>query len=134
MAFTRNFLKALGLTDEQVGTIIEEHTSVTDALKKQRDDAKADADKYKAAADRLPEVEKELETFKNGEDFKAKYDKEHQDFEDYKATIEKNETLAKKKAAYRQLLIDQQINEKRLDAVLRTTDFEKITLDKDGKL
>lgn len=134
MAFTRNFLKALGLTDEQVGTIIEEHTSVTDALKKQRDDAKAEAEKFKADAEKLPDIQKELDTLKNGEDFKAKYDKEHQDFEDYKAEIAKNETLAKKRAAYRQLLIDEQINEKRLDAVLRTTDFDKINLDKDGKL
>lgn len=134
MAFTRNFLKALGLTDEQVGTIIEEHTSVTDALKKQRDDNKAEAEKYKADAEKLPSVQKELDALKDGEDFKGKYEKEHQDFEDYKATIAKNEETARKKAAYRQLLIDQQINEKRLDAVIRTTDFDKITLDKDGKL
>ena len=132
--FTRNFLKALGLTDDQVNAIVEEHTAVTDALKKQRDDAKAEADKFKADAEKLPDVQKELDTFKNGEDFKAKYDKEHQDFEDYKATIAANETLAKKKAAYRQLLMDENISEKRLDAVIRTTDFEKITLDKDGKL
>lgn len=134
MAFTRNFLKALGLTDEQVNSIVEEHTSVTDALKKQRDDARAEADKYKADADKLPEVQKELDGFKNGEDFKAKYEKEHTDFEDYKATIARNEETAKKKAAYRQLLLDENINEKRLDAVIRTTDFEKINLDKDGKL
>lgn len=134
MAFTRNFLKALGLTDEQVGTIVEEHTSVTDALKKQRDDYKAEAEKYKADADQLPTVKKELDDLKNGEDFKSKYEQEHTDFENYKAEIAKNELLAKKKAAYRQLLIDEQINEKRLDAVLRTTDFDKIALDKDGKL
>ena len=134
MAFTRNFLKALGLTDEQVGTIVEEHTSVTDALKKQRDDFKAEAERYKADAEKLPEVQKELDGLKNGEDFKAKYDKEHQDFEDYKAEIARNETLAKKKAAYRQLLIDENINEKRLDAVIRTTDFDKIELDENGKL
>ena len=134
MAFTRSFLKALGLTDEQVSSIIEEHTSVTDALKKQRDDAKAEAEKYKADADKLPDVQKELDGFKNGEDFKGKYEKEHQDFEDYKATIAKNEMTARKKAAYRQLLLDENISEKRLDAVIRTTDFDKITLDKDGKL
>lgn len=134
MAFTRSFLKALGLTDEQVSSIVEEHTAVTDALKKQRDDAKAEADKYKADADKLPEVQKELDGFKNGEDFKAKYEKEHNDFESYKAEIAKNETLAKKKNAYRQLLLDENINEKRLDAVIRTTDFDKIEIDENGKL
>lgn len=134
MAFTRSFLKALGLTDEQVNTIVEEHTSVTDALKQQRDDARAEAAKYKADADKLPDVQKELDGLKNGEDFKAKYEKEHADFEDYKSEIARNETLAKKKAAYRQLLIDENINEKRLDAVIRTTDFDKIELDENGKL
>ena len=34
MAFSRAFLKALQLTDEQISSIIEAHTDVVDALKK----------------------------------------------------------------------------------------------------
>ena len=65
--FTRNFLKALGLTDDQVNAIVEEHTSVTDALKKQRDDAKAEAEKFKADAEKLPDIQKEqAEDLANG--------------------------------------------------------------------
>ena len=127
MSFSRNFLKSCGLSDEQISSVMEEHVSIVDALKKERDGFKADAEK-------LPEVKRELETLKGGEDFKAKYEKEHQAFETYKADIAKNEQLAKVKAAYRQLLVDEKINEKRLDGIIRLTDFEKIKLDKDGKL
>ena len=127
MAFSRAFLKSCGLTDEQISSVIEEHTSVVDALKKERD-------AYKTDADKLPDLQRELQTLKGGEDFKAKYEKEHQDFETYKAEQAKNEQLEKVKAAYRKLLVDEKINEKRLDGIIRLTDFEKIKLDKDGNL
>ena len=45
MALTRRFLKGMGLTEEQVDTIIEAHTEVTDGLKEQINQYKADADK-----------------------------------------------------------------------------------------
>ena len=52
MALTRNMLKGMGLTDEQVSAIIDAHTDTTDALKAQRD-------QYKADAEKLPAVQKE---------------------------------------------------------------------------
>ena len=127
MAFSRSFLKSIGLTDEQISSVMEEHSSIVDALKKERD-------AYKSDADKLPEMRRELETLKGGEDFRAKYEKEHQDFETYKADVAKNAQLEKVKAAYRKLLVDEKINEKRLDGIIRLTDFEKIRLDKDGNL
>lgn len=134
MAFSREFLKSLSLTDDQVTAIIQEHTSVTDALKAQRDKAKEEAAEYKKTADKLPDVQKELDELKSGEDFKTKYEQEHKDFEDYKSEIAKNEQLTKVKAAYRKLLADEHINEKRLDAVIKLTDFSEMKLDKDGNL
>ena len=41
-SFKREFLKALGLSDEQITAVQEAHVAVTDELKKQRDDLKAD--------------------------------------------------------------------------------------------
>ena len=127
MSFTRSFLKSMSLTDEQISAIMEEHVSVTDALKKQRDEYKADAEK-------LPEVQKQLDAFKGGEDYKAKYEKEHGDFEAYKQKIAQDAETEKVKAAYRKLLTEEKISEKRLDAVVRLTDFSKMKLDKDGNL
>lgn len=44
MALTRKSLKAMGLMDEQVDSVIEMHTDTVDELKNQRANAKADAD------------------------------------------------------------------------------------------
>lgn len=134
MAFTRNFLKTMGLTDEQVSAIIEEHTTVTDALKAQRDKFEQDAKALKAEADKVPGLLKQINEAQSGEDYKGKYEKEHQAFEAYKADIKKQAELEKVKAAYRQLLLDERINEKRVDSVLKLTDFSEMKIGDDGKL
>lgn len=134
MAFSRNWLKSLGLSDEQVGAVIEEHTNVTDALKEQRDKAKQDADGFKKEADKLPAIQQELEALKGGEDFKSKYEQEHKAFEDFKAEIANQEQANKVKAAYRKLLTDERIKDDRVDMVMRHTDFSNMKLDKDGNL
>ena len=57
MALTRKLLKGMGLTDEQVDTIIEAHTDTVDGLKEQ-------VKTYKADAEKLPNVQKELDDLK----------------------------------------------------------------------
>lgn len=127
MGFSRSFLKATGLTDEQITAVIEEHTAVTDALK-------ADRDKYKGEAEKAADLQKQLEDLKSGEDWQEKFNKEHQAFEDFKKQTESEANAAKVKAAYRKLLSEEGISEKRLDTILKVTDFSKMKLDKDGNL
>ena len=127
MAFTRSFLKTMNLSEEQVQAIIDAHLEVVNTLKDERDKLKQDA----ASAS---ELQKELDELKSGEDYKAKYDAEHQAFESFKNDMKAKEELAKVQAAYRKLLTDEKISEKRLDAVCRLTDFSKMKLDKDGNL
>ena len=127
MAFTRNFLKSTGLTDDQITAVIEEHTAVTDALKKERDG-------YKEQADKAADLQKQLDDLAKGEDFKAKYEKEHQDFEDFKKKTESDAEAARVRSAYRKLLAGEGIGEKRLDSILKVTDLSKLKLDKDGNL
>ncbi len=91
MALTRKALKAMGLTDEQVDSVVEMHTETVDAIKEQRDGYKADADK-------LAEAQAELEALKKN-DYKKKYDDEHAAFESYKSDQSKKETRAAKSAA-----------------------------------
>ena len=57
MALTRKLLKGMGLTDEQMDTIIEAHSDTVDGLK-------GELSKYKADAEKLPGVQKELEDLK----------------------------------------------------------------------
>lgn len=127
MALKRSFLESMGLTEAQISAIMDEHTAVTDRMKKE-------IDQYKADADKLPSVQKELDALKGGEDYKAKYDKEHQDFETYKAQVARDADAAKVRSEFRKLLTEEKISEKRLDAICKVTDFSAMKLDKDGSL
>ena len=128
MALTRKSLKAMGLTDEQVDSIIEMHSETVDGLK-------ADISKYKTDAEKLPDVQKELDEIKAAGDggYKEKYEKEHKAFEDFKTEQTAKETKAAKEKAYRELLVAAGISEKRVDTVLRVADLEKVELE-DGKI
>lgn len=127
MAFTRSFLESVGLTKEQVSAVMEEHVAVTDGLKKDRDT-------YKAEAEKVPDLEEKLKAHADNEDYKTKYEQEHTAFESYKAKAAQEAESAKVSAAYRKLLTEEKISEKRLDAILRVTDLSAMKLNKDGKL
>ena len=134
MAMTRKFLKAMGIEDEKIEQIIEAHTETVNALKEERDAFKADAEK-------LPSVQKELnelkEATKNGGEetvLKSEYDKIKKEYDDYKADISAKETKSAKEHAYRELLKAAGISEKRIDAVLKVSNIDGIELDKDGKI
>lgn len=128
MSLTRKMLKGMGLTEEQVDSIIEEHTAVTDALKEK-------VTQYEADAKKLASVEKELNDLKAGDgDWEEKYNAEHKAFEDYKKDIESKAELDRVKTAYRTLLKAQNIADKRIDTIIRMTDFTDIKLTKEGKI
>lgn len=118
MALTRKLLKGMGLTDEQVDTIIEAHTETTDGLK-------AEANRYRADAEKLPGVQKELNELKEAKDggYKEKYEKEHSDFEAFKTAQTAKETKAAKETAYRALLKAAGVDEKRIPAIVKVTDL-----------
>lgn len=129
MALTRAMLKGMQLTEEQVSAIIEEHSNTVQGLK---DEIK----KYKADAEKLPEVQKELDKLKEGDgnNWEKKYNDEHKAFEDYKKEVADKEATAKVRSAYRKLLVENGVGEKHVDAVLRVTDFSNVKIDKEGKL
>ena len=127
MAFSRSFLKSTGLTDEQITAVMEEHVAVVEGLK-------ADRDKYKEQAEQAADLQKQLEGLQGGENWQEKYEKEHESFENFKKQTAQDAEAAKVRSAYRKLLADEKIPEKRLDSILKVTDFSKMKLDKDGKL
>ena len=128
MALTRSMLKGMGLTEEQVSAIIDAHTETVDGLKDSLKAAKADADKLKA-------VQKELDDLKstNGDDYKAKYEKEHSDFDEYKKTVANEKATAEKRSLYRELLRECGVDAKRIDSVMKVADIEAAKV-KDGKI
>lgn len=129
MALSRKLLKGMGLTDEQVDTIIEAHTDTVDGLK-------ADVSKYKTDAEKLSEVQKELDELKaKGDDgWKEKYDNLKGEFDKYKTDVQEKETHNKKVEAYKAILKDANLSEKGIEKAVKYADWDKIELDADGKL
>lgn len=127
MALTRRLLKGMGLTDEQMDTIIEAHTDTVDGLK-------ADVAKYKADAEQLPKVQRELDTLKAAGDggYQEKYEKVKKDFDNYKAEIGEKETKAAKEKAVRAYYESKGITGKSLDIAIRGSGAEINALELDG--
>lgn len=128
MALTRKLLKGMGLTDEQVDTIIEAHTDTVDGLK-------ADVSKYKSDAEKLPGVQKQLDDLKAAGDggYKEKYEKEHSDFEAYKSGITAKESKAAKEKAVRAYFESKNITGANLDLAMRGCGEEMTALEMDGE-
>lgn len=143
MALSRKYLQGMGLTEEQVNAIIEANEETINGLKDE-------IDKYKTASEKsskdLAKVQKELDTMKdeaeNGKSpYKVKYEalkeemgKLQKQYDDYKADVDAKETKLKKSDAYRKLLKETGVSEKRIDAVLRVTDIDSLEFDEEGKL
>lgn len=139
---TRKMLKAWGVTEEAEDQIIEAHLSVVDALKEERDNLKTDAEKSKRLQARVDE----LESMVNGDSenpYKAKYEKLlseneklKEEYDNYKADIEHQNALNSKREAFKQLLKDVGISEKRIDTIVRATPEldEIVDLDKYGAI
>lgn len=131
MALTRKFLSALGIEADKVDEIISAHTEVTDALK-------ADRDKYKADAEKLPSIQKELDELKKakeGEDpYRKKYEELQKEFNDYKADIEAKNTTAKKEQAFKAILKEIGVSDKVIDNVIKVSDMSKIEFDDKGEV
>lgn len=129
MALTRNFLKALGLNEEQINSIVEAHTETISGIKDELKTAKAKAEKFS-------EVEKELNDLKTekagSEDYKSKYEKEHNDFENYKSEITAKETKATKEKAVKAYFESKGITGKNLAIAMRGCKSELDGIELDG--
>jgi len=140
MALTRKFLSALQIDADKIDEIITAHSETVDALKKERDDYKAQAEansEAKANAEKLQKQVNDLteQVEKNGKDaYKVKYDAIKEEFDEYKKTIKAEKTKADKTEAYRKLLKEAGIAEKRIDAVLKVSDIDSLKIGEDGAL
>lgn len=136
MALTKAFLKEVlskaGVSPENIteaiDSIIDGHVTSINALREE-------IATYKADAEKLPGVQKELDALRatTNDEWEAKYTAEHEAFEQFKASVAAEKELSTKKALYTDLLKGQHVDEKRLEAILRVTDFSGMTV-KDGKL
>lgn len=119
----------MGIEDEKIDQIIEDHSETVEALKKQRDT-------YKESAEKIPELEKKIAELEAVEvdDYREKYEAEHQAFEDYKTEIENGKRLDQVKNLYSGLLREAGIDEKRINSIMRVTDVSGMEIDENGTL
>lgn len=127
MALTRRALKAMGIEEEKIDEIITMHTETVEGLK-------ADAAKYKADAEQLPKVQRELDALKAAGDggLQDKYDRVKKEFDDYKAEVSAKEAKAAKEKAVRAYYEGKGITGKSLDIAIRGSGAEIDALELDG--
>lgn len=132
-SLTRKFLTTLGIEEDKADQIIERHNEVLTEIKTERDE-------YKEKAEQLPDIQKQLNDYKEAESkaekdpYKVKYEALKEEYNDYKTKVTEKETTAKKEATYRQLLKECGISEKRIDAVLKVSDINAIEYDDEGNV
>lgn len=134
MALSRKFLAALGIEAEKIDEIINAHGETVEALKEERDSFKDKAEKYDKAQKDLDEANRKIEDLSKEDTYKLKYDALKEDFDTYKKNAETDKENRNKTAAYKSLLKEIGISEKRIDAVAKLAELDKIKLDKDGNI
>ena len=130
----REILSAAGVpaenVEDAVKKIMDGHVTSINALREERDGFKADAEK-------LPAVQKELEDMKakGDQDWQQKYEQEHTDFEAYKTQVAEDRERDKKTSLYRELLKECNVGERQIANILKVSG-ETINglVMKDGKL
>lgn len=84
MALTRKMLKAMGLEESVIDSIIDAHSETVEALKKQRDDAQAEAGKVEDLTRQLNEANTKLSTAGDAAKVQADFDAFRQQVENEK--------------------------------------------------
>ena len=136
MALTRKFLSALGIEAEKIDEIISAHAETVEGLKEERDSFKADAEALKEAKKKVSDLEKEVEGLKEStkDSYKVKYEALKEEFGDYKKSIETEKTRVSKEKAFREILKEIGVSEKRIESVLKVSDIDGLKLDGEGKI
>jgi hypothetical protein len=134
--FTRAEIRKIigeNCTDEIENQLVALHLGVVDPLKD-------DVTRYKADAEKLPGVQKELDDLKTKGDggYKAKYEAEHKAFVEYKANVDAEKTTAAKEKALSDVLLKIGISEKRISSVARLAKgdglLDNLELDEKGAI
>lgn len=115
-------------TEEIENRLVALHLGVVDPLKD-------DLTKYKSDAEKLPGVQKQLDDLKAAGDggYKAKYEKEKKDFQDFKDGVAAKESAAAKEKAARAYFQSKGIPAESMGLVIRGAKAEIDGLELDGE-
>lgn len=128
MSLTRNMLKGMGLNEEQVESIIDEHISVVSALKDERDKYKNDAEKLNETQKALEDAQKKLDA----DDSQERLAKLQKEYDDFKNAVNEKETKLSKENARKKILNDAGIPANWIDRASKSINLDEIKLNKNG--
>ncbi len=134
MALSRKSLKAMGLTDEQIESVIEMHTETVTGLKDKLDAAesgKESSDKLKADYDKLKaDYDAIKQTIAENEKYKEQYETAKAEYEKFKTDTETKAAKAAVDAAFTKLLKGRGYSDKVAAKIVKSGEFNP-ELDKD---
>ena len=140
-ANVKEILSKAGVDSEHmkdaVNEIIEGHTTSIEALREERDGYKEKAQKVEDLEKQLEKAQKDLKEATSDDSeqkYKTKYEMLKEEFKEYKKDIEAKATKENKAKAYKDILKEAGISEKRIEAVLKVSDVDSIEFDDEGKV
>ena len=137
MALLRKSLKAMGLTDEQIESVIEMHSETVNDLKDQITAAtanKEDFDKLKTENESLKvQLAESKQTIADAEKYKNDYESVKKEFETFKADVESKATKAESDKAFAKWLTDNGYTDKGASKIIKYGGFAP-EFNKDGTI
>ena len=133
MALTRKMLAAMGIEAEKIDEIIHEHADTVSALKEQIDTLKKDADAWPDVQKRLEEAEQKVKDADSA-GWEKKYTELKTEYDGYKTEVETKAEKTAKETAYKKLLAEAGVSEKRIPAVMKVSDLGVIKFNEDGSI
>ena len=133
MALTRKMLAAMDIPAEKIDEIISAHTETVSAIKEERDSYKADAAELADVKAKLAEAEKKISDADSA-GWEQKYTALKGEYDGYKADVETKAAKTAKETAYKKLLAEAGISEKRIASVMKVSDLDSVKMNADGTI
>lgn len=137
MALSRKSLKAMGLTDEQIETVIDMHSETVNDLKDKIADAeaeKANTAKYKTEAEKYKaELEAANKTIAENATYKEQYETTKAEYDRFKTDTETKAAKAAVDGTFAKWLKDNGYTDKGAAKIVKYGGFE-VELNKDGTI
>ena len=125
-------------TDESGAIQPKAIANLVTAIKQAVGNEYVEKERYKAKLSEIEELKEGKQTAEDSvataEKWKTKYEGIKQEFSDYKKAEQAKAARSQKTDAYRSLLKEIGVNDKRIDAILKVTDLDGMEMDADGRL
>lgn len=142
MGLTRKMLAAMEISEEKIGEIMNAHLATLNEIKDERDQLKADKEKLEKAEKDLEKAKQDLEKANQeiekykSDDWESKYNTVKGEYDTYKKDTETKAIKTAKESAYKKLLLEAGVSDKRIDSIMKLSGeaVDKVELDDDGKI